>query len=49
MAQQALGAGGTTVARKRALFGLLDANGWSWWLVMGCWIETNQGWLRLPS
>ena len=30
MAQQALGAGGTTVTRKRALFGLLDANGWSW-------------------
>ncbi len=30
MAQQALGAGGGTVARKRVLFGLLDANGWSW-------------------
>jgi hypothetical protein len=30
MAQQALGAGGATVARKRALFGLLDANGWPW-------------------
>ena len=29
MAQQALAAGGT-VARRRALFGLLDANGWSW-------------------
>jgi hypothetical protein len=28
MAQLALGAG--TTARKRALFGLLDANGWSW-------------------
>ncbi len=30
MAQQALGAGGATVARKRVLFGLLDANGWTW-------------------
>ena len=30
MAQQALGAGGATVARRRALFGLLDANGWPW-------------------
>ena len=29
MAQQALGAG-TTVPRRRALFGLLDANGWGW-------------------
>ena len=29
MAQQALGAG-TTVPRKRALFGLLDADGWAW-------------------
>jgi hypothetical protein len=29
MAQQALGAG-TTVRRRRALFGLLDADGWSW-------------------
>ena len=29
MAQQALAAGGR-VARRRALFGLLDANGWSW-------------------
>lgn len=29
MAQQALAAGGTA-ARRRALFGLLDANGWSW-------------------
>ena len=29
MAQQALGAGGAAV-RRRALFGLLDANGWSW-------------------
>jgi len=29
MAQQALGAGGP-VARRRALFGLLDGNGWSW-------------------
>ena len=29
MAQQALGAG-TTVSRRRALFGLLDADGWSW-------------------
>jgi hypothetical protein len=29
MAQQALGAG-TTVPRRRALFGLLDADGWSW-------------------
>jgi hypothetical protein len=28
MAQQALGAG--TTVRRRALFGLLDANGWSW-------------------
>ena len=30
MAQQALGAGGATVTRKRVLFGLLDANGWAW-------------------
>ncbi len=30
MAQQALGAGGATVTRRRVLFGLLDANGWSW-------------------
>lgn len=30
MAQQALGAGGATVTRKRVLFGLLDANGWPW-------------------
>lgn len=30
MAQQALGAGGSTVTRRRVLFGLLDANGWSW-------------------
>ncbi|MFI5042035.1 MAG: Kelch repeat-containing protein [Acidimicrobiales bacterium] len=29
MAQRALGAG-TAVPRKRALFGLLDADGWSW-------------------
>ncbi len=29
MAQQALGAG-TAVPRRRALFGLLDANGWGW-------------------
>lgn len=29
MAQQALGAG-LTVPRKRALFGLLDADGWAW-------------------
>ena len=29
MAQRALGAG-TTVPRKRALFGLLDADGWAW-------------------
>jgi len=29
MAQQALGAG-TTVPRRRVLFGLLDADGWSW-------------------
>ncbi len=29
MAQRALAAGGI-VARRRALFGLLDANGWSW-------------------
>ena len=29
MAQQALGAG-TAVRRRRALFGLLDADGWSW-------------------
>ena len=29
MAQQALGAG-TTVPRRRALFGLLDADGWGW-------------------
>jgi len=40
MAQQALGAG-TTVPRKRALFGALDADGWAWatvksvfWLVV---------------
>ncbi len=40
MAQQALGAG-LTVPRKRALFGLLDADGWIWagvkamaWLVI---------------
>ena len=40
MAQQALGSG-TTVARKRVLFGLLDADGWGWasikagiWLVL---------------
>lgn len=40
MAQQALGAG-TTVPRKRALFGALDADGWAWagvkaaiWLVI---------------
>ncbi|MFP5342727.1 MAG: hypothetical protein ACLGIJ_07380 [Candidatus Limnocylindria bacterium] len=40
MAQQALGAG-VTVPRKRALFGLLDADGWTWagvkamaWLVI---------------
>jgi N-acetylneuraminic acid mutarotase len=40
MAQQALGAG-LTVPRKRALFGLLDADGWTWaglkamaWLVI---------------
>ena len=40
MAQQALGAG-TDVPRKRALFGLLDADGWAWasvkafvWLVI---------------
>jgi len=40
MAQQALGAG-TTGPRRRALFGLLDANGWGWasikafiWLVI---------------
>lgn len=40
MAQQALGAG-TTVRRRRALFGLLDADGWSWasvkafvWLIL---------------
>ena len=40
MAQQALGAG-RTVPRKRALFGLLDADGWTWaglkalvWLVI---------------
>ena len=40
MAQQALGAG-TVVPRKRALFGLLDADGWAWasvkafvWLVI---------------
>lgn len=39
MAQQALGSG--TTARRRALFGLLDANGWGWatikafiWLVI---------------
>jgi hypothetical protein len=29
MAEQALGPGGT-VARRRAFFGLLDANGWGW-------------------
>ena len=29
MAQQALGPG-TTVRRRRAMFGLLDADGWSW-------------------
>ena len=29
MAQQALGAG-TTVRRRRAMFGLLDADGWGW-------------------
>ena len=29
MAQQALGAG-TAVPRRRALFGLLDADGWGW-------------------
>ena len=29
MAQQALGAG-TVLPRKRALFGLLDADGWAW-------------------
>src|ERR1700693_1290641 len=29
MAQQALGAG-TSVPRRRALFGLLDADGWGW-------------------
>src|SRR5450759_4637073 len=29
MAEQALGSGGT-VARRRAFFGLLDANGWGW-------------------
>lgn len=40
MAQQALGAG-MTVPRRRALFGLLDADGWSWasikafgWLIL---------------
>ena len=29
MAQQALGAG-TAIPRKRVVFGLLDADGWSW-------------------
>ena len=29
MAQQALGAG-TSVPRRRAVFGLLDADGWTW-------------------
>ena len=40
MAQQALGAG-TVLPRKRALFGLLDQDGWAWasvkafaWLVI---------------
>src|SRR4029453_3828294 len=40
MAQQALGAG-TVVPRKRALFGLLDSDGWAWasvkaffWLIL---------------
>jgi hypothetical protein len=32
MAEQALGPGGT-MARKRAFFGLLDANGWGWAIV----------------
>ncbi len=38
MAQQALGAG-STVPRKRALFGALDADGWAWATVKaGAWL-----------